>query len=195
VTKRNIHTGHYLQPNASGGPSVLFVVARIDKLRIQADIPEAEAAYITEGLPGKIRVPVLREQTFEGKVARTSGTLDAKSRTLRVEMDYPNQDGKLRPGLYANVIFTVELADRFTLPASAIFTSADLPCCYRVENGKAVRTPLKLGMRDGPLVEVLKKQAREATWEPITGQEEIILTNLGTISDGKDVPAGRMQEK
>ena len=191
VTRRNIHTGYFLQPNASGGPGVLFIVARTDKLRIVSEIPESDASYIKDDLSAKILVPVLKEQTFQGKIARTSGTLDMKSRTLRIEIDYDNKAGKLRPGMYANVIFTAEPKDRYTLPASAIFTHADQPCCYRIEDGKAQRTPLKLGARDGQHVEVLMKQTAESTWTPISGQEEIILTNLGSVSDGKEVAIER----
>ena len=191
VTRRNVHTGHFLQPNASGGPSVLFQVARIDLLRIYADIPETEAMNIVEGLPAKIQAPIFKDAPFDGKVTRTSWTLDAKSRTLRIEIDYPNQVGKLRPGMYVNVVFTIELKDRHTLPASAVFTHGDLPCCYRVESGKALRTPMKLGVREGSTVEVLKLQKADGSWHAPTGQEEIVFTSLGAVTDGKELPTAR----
>jgi RND family efflux transporter MFP subunit len=190
VTRRNIHVGHFLQPNASGTPGVLFVVAQTDKLRISADIPETEAGYITDGLAAKIHVPALGGQTLDAKVARTSRTLDAKSRTLRVEIDYPAKDSKLRPGMYANLVFTINLGERYTLPASAIFTHADLPCCWRVdEQGKAVRTPLKLGIRDGQDIEVLEMRKGESVWVKIADAsvEKIVVTNLGAVSEGKEV--------
>src|SRR5262249_7746539 len=122
VTRRNIHTYHFLQPNASGGPSAFFVVAQTDKLRIISELPEAEAMYITDELDAKIQVPTLKDQIFTGKVTRTSRTLDPKTRTLRIEIDYDNKERKLRPGMFANVIFDVDLKERYTLPASAIFT-------------------------------------------------------------------------
>jgi RND family efflux transporter MFP subunit len=188
VTRRNIHTAFFLQPNASGGPSVVFVVARTDKLRIISDIPEAEAIYISDNLKAKIEIPALKDQTFKGEIARTSRTLDPKTRTLRVEIDYENKDHKLSPGMYANLIIDVDLKERYTLPASAIFTYADVPCCWRVDaNAKAVRTPLKLGVRDGQDVEVLKMQKGGSAWEAVSGTEEIVITNLGAVSDGKEV--------
>ncbi|MBM3995293.1 MAG: efflux RND transporter periplasmic adaptor subunit [Planctomycetes bacterium] len=186
VTRRNIHTGHFLQPNASGGPAVLFVVSQTDKLRIHADIPENEAQYMTGNLPAKIDVPIFKDQAFDDKVARTSQSLDAKSRTLRVEIDYNNKDGKLRPGMFANLIFSVPLGERYTLPATAIFTHIDQYCCWRVEAGKAVRTPIKLGIREGQDVEVLKMQ-KNGVWKAVSGSEEIIVTNLGVVSEGKEV--------
>jgi HlyD family secretion protein len=191
VTRRNIHTGHFLQPNASGSTGILFHVARTDVLRIIADIPEAEAMYLAGGVVGTIQAPIFKDAPFEAKVTRTSWTLDAKSRTLRVEIDHPNKEGKLRPGMYVNVIFAIDLKDRVTLPSSAIFTHADLPCCYRVESGKTLRTPLKLGVREGGTVEVLKLQKSPGTWDNPTGQEEIVLSNLGAITDGKELPASK----
>jgi RND family efflux transporter MFP subunit len=188
VTRRNIHTYHFQQPNASGGPSVLFVVAQTDKLRIISEIPEAEAMHIADELDAKIQVPTLKDQTFIGKVTRTSRTLDPKTRTLRIEIDYDNKERKLSPGMYANLIFDVDLKERYTLPASAIFTYADVPCCWRVDaNAKAVRTPLKLGVRDGQDVEVLKMQKDGSAWEAVSGKEEIVITNLGAVSEGKEV--------
>ena len=69
----------------------------------------------------------------------------------------------------------------------------DQPTVFRVEDGKAVRTPVKLGARQGPLVEVIKKQAKPArrgepiTWESFTGQEEIVVANPSALADGQAV--------
>ncbi|HZZ81719.1 MAG TPA: efflux RND transporter periplasmic adaptor subunit, partial [Gemmataceae bacterium] len=186
VTRRNIHTGHFLQPGV-GAPSVLFVVARTDVLRIVAEVPEVDSIHIGKGAVVTIQLPIMKEQSFTGKVARTSWTLDKNARTLRIEVDYPNKDKKLRPGMYANLTFTAQFPDRWTLPASAIFTHVDQPSCWRVIDGKAVRTPLKLGQRDGASVEVLKMQTREGTWEAMPVDAEIVVGNLGAVSEGKDI--------
>jgi multidrug efflux pump subunit AcrA (membrane-fusion protein) len=193
VTRRNVHKGHFLQPVAGG--SVLFVVAQVDKLRISADIPENEAGYMTEKLAAKIHVPALDGPPLDGTIARTSRTLDPKTRTLRVEIDYVTKNGKLRPGMYANLVFTIDLGEHYTLPASAIFTHADKPCCWRVDaDGKAVRTPLKLGLRDSQDVEVLEFRKDDTTWVKIADAltERFVVTNRGAVSEGKEV---RIQSK
>ena len=187
VTRRHIHTGYFLQPGVSG-PSVLFVVARTDTLRISTDIPEAEAEFITKDMVADIEPPFLKGQSFKGKVARMSWALDGKSRTLRVEIDYPNKEGKLRPGTYANILFTIAFDGRWTLPASAVFTHADQPCCWLVDkHRKASRTHLKLGVRDARDVEVLKLQTSDGKWSDPTGAEEVVVSNLGAVSEGKEV--------
>jgi RND family efflux transporter MFP subunit len=191
VTHRDIHKGHYLQPNAAGQPALVFSIGRLDKLRIIADIPESEAKYIKDGLKAKIEAPIFKDETLAGEVSRTSKALDMKSRTLRVEVDYVNKEGKLRPGMFVNMTLTVALGERYTLPATAIFTYGDAPCCWRVVDGKAVRTPLKIGVRDGADIEVTQMQTASGTWSAIDGTEEVVVANLGAVSEGKDVQAKR----
>jgi len=188
VTRRHFHTGHFLQPGGGKGPSVVFVVARTAVLRICSEIPESEAQYITNGMKATFQPPILKDQTFHGEVARTSTTLDARSRTLRVEIDYDNKEGKLRPGMYANLTFNITFDGRWLVPASAIFTHADQPCLYRVDAGKAKRTPVKLGIREGKEVEVSKMQTAEDTWEALSGKEVFVLAGTAAVSDGKEVP-------
>jgi multidrug efflux pump subunit AcrA (membrane-fusion protein) len=126
-------------------------------------------------------------------VTRSSWSLDARSRTLRTEIDLRNPEGKLRPGMYAYVTFTAPLPSAFTLPASAVVTQAGESWCYRVEDGKAVRTPIKVGGREGQRVQVLKKGKGSpggdgtAAWEDFTGKEEVVVTNPASLSDGQPV--------
>jgi RND family efflux transporter MFP subunit len=190
ITSRNIHTGHYL----TGTPTQpLFVIARIDTLRILVDVPEADALYVSDGVPARIRCQVLKDQEFQGQVSRSSWSLDAKARTLRTEIDLPNAQGKLRPGMYAYVTFHAELPSTFTLPAAAVSTQGGETCYYRVEKDKAVCTPVKVGVRDGQVVQVLKKRSgpahtgKPAIWEDFTGKEEVALARSGSLSDGQPV--------
>ncbi|HXG10409.1 MAG TPA: efflux RND transporter periplasmic adaptor subunit [Gemmataceae bacterium] len=194
ITSRNIHTGHYL---TGTGTRPLFVIARTDTVRIVVDVPEAEAMYISDGVPVRIRFPVIKDEEFEGTVTRSSWSLDAKARTLRTEIDLPNPQGRLRPGMYAYVTFLAESRSGFTLPVSAVVMQADQPYCYLVENGKAVRTPVKVGVRHGQLVQVLKKQTKPpakagepGVWEDFTGDEQVVLSNPGSLSDGQIVTVG-----
>jgi RND family efflux transporter MFP subunit len=187
ITRRNVHTGHFLQPNASGSPGVLFIVARTDKLRIIADIPEAEAGYLGDRPTAKIHSPIIADVGLEAKVTRTSWTLDTKSRTLRVEIHHDGKGSKLRPGMFVTVTISIDLGERMTLPQSALIPQSDPPSCWRVVDGKAVRTALKLGVRDGQNVEVLKMQTANSAWENITGQESVVLSGLGAVSEGKEV--------
>jgi multidrug efflux pump subunit AcrA (membrane-fusion protein) len=201
VTRRNVDTGHLVQASTNGGSSgtPLFIVVRTDPLRIFVDVPESAAGLVHDGMPAHVRVETLQEQEFEGRVTRTGWVLDNRTRTLRTQIDLPNKDGQLRPGMYASGILTVERPATLTVPASAILSQDEQPAFLRVADGKAVRTPVKLGVRQGTRVEVLKLQTRPprpgepAVWESPTGKEEVVVNAPASLADGMAVrtqPAG-----
>ncbi len=192
VTVRNVHTGHFLQPAASGSggrAEPLFVVERIDTVRVFVEVSEADAAAVRDGTPAAVRVPALGGREVPGKVTRSSWSLEAKERTLRTEIDVPNQDGRLRPGMYAHASITVEHPNVLTLPASAVLRQGEESFCFRLEGGKAVRTPVKVGLTSAGSVEVVQKRTKagpDAPWEEFTGGEELIVNPAG-LTDGQVV--------
>src|SRR5262249_52706910 len=128
-----------------------------------------------------------------GKVTRSSGSLDPKAGPLRTEIDLDNPKRLLRPGNYAYVTFTAVLPDRLALPASAVTTQGEQTVCFLVKDKKLVRTPVRVGLHVGGLVEVLKKQGKpaqegkDATWEDFTGEEVIVQDNLAGLTDGQAI--------
>jgi RND family efflux transporter MFP subunit len=195
VTRRGVDRGAFLQPSVSGtaGGTPLFVVVRSDTVRVFIDVPEAEATAVKPGAVATVRVPALQEQEFTGRVSRSSVALDPQSRTLRTQIDVPNADGRLRVGLYVSARITSERDGALTVPAAAVFVQDDQPMVVRVEAGKAVRTPVKLGVRQGDRVELLKKQVRVTPrgepidWKSLTGDEELIAANPASVTDGQAV--------
>ncbi len=100
ISQRNIDTGHFVQPGTGSQPP-LFVVERIDTLRVAVDVPERDAVYTQVGNSAWIQIPALGNEEVEAKVSRTSWVLDPASRTLRVEIDLANPQRRFRPGMYA----------------------------------------------------------------------------------------------
>lgn len=174
ITERHLDTGHLVQPSAASGKP-LFVVVRADTVRVFLDVPEADAGFITTDSPAKIKVPSL-SKTFEGKVARTAWTLQTSSRTLRTEIDVPNPNGQLRPGMYATAeIEVARRTDALSLPKSAILAlGADSVCLSISSENKLVKLPIKTGIVAGPDVEIISG---------LTGDESIIGANLAAYKD------------
>lgn len=191
VTQRHVHTNHFVQPAAGTTGKPLFVVARTDKVRVFLDVPERDAVLVQARGPARIRVPVLNDAEFTGTVAGSSFALDSLQRTLRTEVDFDNPGERLRPGMYAHA--TLDVVDRraMTLPAAAILTRDGEPYCFCVDvNKRAARLPLRIGIRQGDVVEVLKKRRRSGTarrWEDLTGEEEVIVASPGELSTGQQV--------
>lgn len=194
VTKKLVDTVAYLQASGSGPNLMLFVVVRTDPVRIFLDIPEESAVAVRVGMPARIRLLALDGQEIEGAVTRFSWALDDQSRTLHTQIDLPNPGGRLRPGMYATVRLTVEHADAWTVPSAAVFVQDDQPFVVRVVEGKAVRTPVKVGLQTGGRHQLIKKPSEAARhgepveWEDVTGREETLANNPTTLADGQPVP-------
>jgi multidrug efflux pump subunit AcrA (membrane-fusion protein) len=192
VTKRNVDPETFVQPGTGAGSMPLFVVASNAKVRLFVDVPEKDALLIKDGLTATIKVATIKDRDFQGKVTRQSWSLDPKSRTLRVEIDLPNQEELLRPGMYAYTTFRVSLPKRPTLRAAAVVLQGDNAFAWQVVNNKAVKTPLLIGYRDGNVVEVFRKQqpappGGAPAWVEVRPDDEFIVGDLGTLSDGQAV--------
>ena len=104
ITHRTINPGDLVQTGTANRPMApLFTCQEIDKVRVFADVPETNAAAIRPGWMAEVRLFGPDGQTVRGSVTRVSAALDPTTRTMRIEIDLPNPDEKLLPGMYAQV--------------------------------------------------------------------------------------------
>ena len=199
VVVRNANVGDFVQP-ASGDKSIdrdtighsagtvqpLYVVARVDLVRVFVDIPEMFAGYVREGTQARVRIQALDDAEIRGTVSRTSWSLNVQTRTLRAEIDLPNPDAQILPGMYAYAEVLITRDKVMSVPLAATVELGNQNCCYLLENGKAVKTPIETGLNDGKWVEVFKKQVA-GEWAAFDGQEQVILGDLAEISGGQKV--------
>jgi HlyD family secretion protein len=190
VVVRNANTGDFVQPNVGdeSGPhgTPIYVVARMDKIRVYVDVPEMDAAYVSVGTQATVRLPSFNHAEIAGSVTRTSWALRTKARTLRAEVDLPNPDANLLPGTYAIGKLILERRNVQALPLASVIEIGNQNCCYLYENGKAVLTPVQTGIHDGKWVEVVHKRVKDQ-WSPFSGQEQVIIGDLSELSDGEPV--------
>jgi RND family efflux transporter MFP subunit len=194
VTRRNVSTRDFVQPAAASiKGDALFVVEKVDPVRVFVNVQELEAVWVRDGDTALIRPQSLQGQQFKGKVTRSSGALNPQNRTLRTEIDLPNAVGKLLPGMYVTATIIAEHKNVWALPVAAVVTQGEQTFCFRVENGKAVRTPIQAGLHGSELVEVLKKQTKpakageQAEWQEFTGEEIIVASGAGSMTDGQAI--------
>jgi len=203
VTRRNINTGDFVQPPTAGKGEPLYVVERQDVMRIFVTVPETDAVWVRKGSKAKVKVQALQGQEFTGDVVRTAHALDPTTRTLLTEIDLPNTKDQLRSGMYAYAAITAQ-QEGMTLPASAVITQGDVTqgyqsFCFIEKDGKAHRVVIELGVRQGPRVQVLRKQAKAATpsepavWQDFSGEESVIQENVSSLADGQAVKVSRNQ--
>lgn len=179
IIQRNVDTGDLTQPGADRPP--LFVIARSDVVTIWVAIPEVFAPAVNPGDRAEVKLQAIPGQAIEGKVTRISWALDPKVRTLRAEIDIPNPEAKLQPGLYANaIIIAEEHSDVLTLPVTSILSEQGRDYCVAVVDGKAVRRPIQIGLSDGSRTEVMSG---------INAGEAVIKANAASLADGQPVQA------
>jgi len=127
VTKRYADTGSLIQAGQDNNTQTLPVVevAESDLLRLRMPVPESDVPYIQLG--GDVQVKVnATGHTFTGKIIRFSRALDTKTRTMLTEVDVPNRDLSLSPGMYAETTIQLQRKkDALILPAQAVVQSGD----------------------------------------------------------------------
>ena len=126
VTWRYADTGSLIQSGTSNVNSAPVVrLSQVNVLRLRIPVPESLAASVHDGELADIRVKATDEH-FSGKVIRSTDSLDRSTRTMQVEVDVPNSDYKLTPGMYADVSLRVQNdPNALTIPVQAITRDAD----------------------------------------------------------------------
>jgi len=176
VRERRASVGEYL---AAGAP--VFGLVRVHPLRLRVAVPERDASSVRVGQA----VRVLLEgdpAVHDGRVARLSPSIQEQNRTLIVEAEVANRDGRLRPGSFARAEIVVE-ADRnaVMVPGSTVVTFAGLEKVFVVKDGKAVEKRIRTGRRSGDRVEIL---------EGVAAGEQVV-ANPGNLVGGMPVTVTR----
>lgn len=104
ILSRGIDRGSLISSGSANSVTQMFTIGQADKVRIFANVPQANAVGLANGRMAKIAFRELPGKTYTGTVARTSQSIDPSTRTLLVEVDLKN-DGAILPGMYATVIF------------------------------------------------------------------------------------------
>jgi RND family efflux transporter MFP subunit len=154
ITQRNIDVGSLVQADASSGTS-MFSIAQSDVMRIQLFVPQDAALGVVPGVDAVVNIPELPDRSFPGKVTMIADALQPGTRTLLTEIDVPNPDGILAPGMYCTVELQIpRKAPALMVPADAlIFNSNGLQVAV-VENGIARIRKVDLARDFGTTIEV-----------------------------------------
>ena len=122
ITLRNVDVGALV----TSGNTMLYRIAQTGTLRTYVNVPQTNASSIHAGQPARISVTNIPGRSFPGTIARTANSLDSTSRTLLVEVQVPNPDGALMPGMYAQVDFSNSRTNApLLIPAEALMVRAD----------------------------------------------------------------------
>ncbi|HEX3871248.1 MAG TPA: efflux RND transporter periplasmic adaptor subunit, partial [Pirellulales bacterium] len=158
-------------------------VDRIDLMRVVVRVPDRDVPFTQPGDPSRIVFDALPSTSFSGKVARVSATEDHDSRTMRVEIDVPNDKGIIRDGMYGQVEIQLEAAAAgVTIPSACIFgnVSGGKAKVYVVEGNKVRLVDIQTGKDTGAQIEVLNG---------LTTSQQIVVKPPTALAEGMTVDA------
>ncbi len=188
VTARNTDVGALINAGAGSPATELFHMTSTKMLRIFVAVPELYSPAMHDGAPATVTVDEYPGEQFHGRLARTSDAINPATRTLLVEVDVDNADGKLLPGAYAFVHFTLPgRAQSTTIPANALLFRSEGLRVGVVRDGKAELVPITIGRDYGDRVEVLSGLA--ATDQVILNPSDSLLS--GTAVRLAEQPAAK----
>jgi RND family efflux transporter MFP subunit len=154
ITLRNVDVGALV----STGTTLLYRIAQIGTLRTYVNVPQVSVNAVHVGQPATLTVSHLPGRTFKGTVARTAKALDPSTRTMLVEVDVPNADGALFPGVYADVDLSGSRPNPpLVVPAAAILFRNDGAQVAVVQADQTIHLQkIAVGRDYGDRVEILQ---------------------------------------
>jgi RND family efflux transporter MFP subunit len=155
ITERDVHPGALVGPQGAGGATPMLRLEQVHKLRLTVPVPESIVGAIAEGAAASFGVRTYPGVKFDGTVSRIARSIDTKTRSMAVELDVDNRDGRLAPGMFADVAWPVKRSSpSLFVPPSAIVQSTDKTYVARIKDGVVEEVPVQRGVGQGDLVEV-----------------------------------------
>ena len=177
ITQRNVDVGALITSGSSTSTTSLFAVAQNDVLRVYVNVPQPFVNDMAVGRPAQIRTRSLPGRDFTATIARSADSLDPNTRTMLTEVDIPNPDGLLKPGMYVQVSLTAErVGPRWRVPASAVvFDAKGMQLAIVGADQKVQLRPVVLGRDFGSEIEIASG---------IAGDEMVVTTPSAALTDG-----------
>lgn len=182
ITARFADPGALIQSGSASATQAapLYTLMDLDTVRVYVSVPQEVALLAKPGVPAKLVHEKAPDQEFKGVITRTTEALDSATRTLLVEIDMPNHDRKLQPGMYVSATLYLEQhPNALVIPPAAIAAGANKEqSVFVAEQGRARQAVIRTGLDDGKWVEVV---------DGLTGNEDIVVVGKSSLKDGQAV--------
>ena len=175
ITQRNIDNGSLV----TSGSTFMYTLMHPDVIRTQVFVPQDEAFGLGPGVDAVVRVPEIPDRTFPGKVTRIASALEPGSRTLLTEIDVPNPDGALSPGIYCTVELLIpRKTPSMIMPADAVVFDRNGLHVSVVEHGTARLQKITIARDFGKEVEV---------HDGVRPGDQVVLNPMVNLTEGSKV--------
>jgi len=175
ITQRNVDNGSLVQ----AGSTFMFTLMHSNVIRTQIFVPQDLAFGVARGVDAEVHVPEIPNRTFPGKVTRIATALQPGSRTLLTEIDVPNPDGALNPGIYCTVELSIpRKTPSVSIPADALVFDQNGLHVAVVRNGIVHLQKVSIARDFGTSIEVR---------EGVQPGDQVVLNPAVNLMDGNRV--------
>lgn len=188
VSQRDIDIGNLVTAGSTSSTTPLYVMTQNDPMRVFVEVPQSAAADLMEGrIPVDVQVPGNEGRTYAGSVTRTAQAINQQARTLRVEVDIPNAQQGLVPGMYVKVSFNLQPKGLVQIPAAALIFRAGGPqvACVDKSNHVTFRN-VTIARDDGNAIEL---------GSGVSPGDQLVLNVSSQIDNGDIVEISRAEQR
>jgi RND family efflux transporter MFP subunit len=163
-------------PTTATGRSAIVTVMQVNPLKINVGISEQYYPLIRRGLKAKITADVYENEIFTGSVFRVSPTVNSSTRSFIAELELPNRNDLLKPGMFVRVSMDLGEVETFVVPASNVLVQegTNIRYVFVEENGIANRVEVVIGKRFDDQLEILSETLKTGSKLIIEGQSRLI---------------------
>jgi HlyD family secretion protein len=174
VAKRAVDPGAFVSQNAP-----IVDVVDISSVRLVVNVVERDLKELRAGATAKVEVDAFPGEMFQGRIARVAPVLDPATRTAPIEIEIPNADFRLKPGMYARVgITTDNRKETLTVPVDAVADLGGRRGVFQHLNGVAIFRTVEIGTEGEDLIEIVGG---------LTEGDQVITTGARALRDGDRV--------
>ena len=168
ITQKSVEAGALVSPSTP-----LVILVHTETLKVVANVLEKDIPLVKPGIGAKIQAEAYPGRIFEGKVVRINSALDLTTRTLQAEINIPNPNHLLKPGMFSRIeVILLEKAGALTVLRGALIEEGGKRSVFVVEGNQALQRPITTGIEQDQWVEVLEG-LKEGDRVIIKGQESI----------------------
>jgi len=182
IAARNMDSGAYATASSASTSTFsvgILVLQDISTVRVLLDVVEKDVPLVKVGQRAELRADAYPDRVFTGALTRVVNALNRNTRTMTVEVDIRNADRFLKGGMFARVELVAGThANALQIPIDAVTRLESDQYVFVVQEGKARKAPVELGIQDRQMVEVLKG---------LTGTEPVIVSGKDLVTDGAKV--------
>lgn len=176
VSKRHVQAGEKLSPDMP-----VYTIVNLSEMVLEAQVPASEIPRIKVGQDVQFKVDGFQQRSFGGKVARINPATEAGSRAMLVYIAVRNDDGALRAGMFAKGSIVTERSAVVPLvPLAALRSDKGQQVVYKIEAGKVVAQPVRLGLRN-------EDEGYAEVTEGLSQGSNVIVSKLDNVKPGSQV--------